>query len=260
MYPNWRDGLRGAMELIGKKHHVEWYMDKSVPAQFDPYDFILFWDDAQSEFFNQIGKYKCRKGMCLTAMPQNFDNLKKLDVVFCESTPIYEAVRAHGIRAIKAFGTDSNYFKPGSVEKDIPYFYPATFSPWKLQRNIAYLGKDLWCVGTIQPDGIEDLQACMNNNVHVEIGYFPVEKIRDYYQRAKQVVIPAVHGSERTVLEAMSCNVWPLVTNENNIKAQSYIEEYVEQKGNGKLSPREFIKRNYSTEIYAEQLMKGING
>jgi hypothetical protein len=98
----------------------------------------------------------------------------------------------------------------------------------------------------------------MEKNVHVEVGYFPAEKIRDYYQRTQNVIIPAVHGSERTVLEAMSCNVWPIVTNAENVKTQSYIEEYVAEKGSGALKPREFILKHYSTEIYAENLLKGM--
>lgn len=258
VYPNWRDGLRAAIEEIAKKHTVQWYFDKQVPAQFDPYDAIIFWDDSNSGFFSQLGKYRCKKALCLTTMPQNFDNLKLLDAVYCESTPVYEAVKASGVWAIKAFGTDTNFFTPGKVDKDIEYFYPATFSPWKLQRDIAHLGKDLWCVGTVQPDGVADLEACMKNNVHVEIGYFPAEKIKNYYQRAKKVIIPAVHGSERTVLEAMSCNVFPIVTNGDNVKAQSIIEEYVAEKGSNKLTPREFVLRHYSPDIYAFNILKGI--
>lgn len=258
IYPNWRDGLRAAVEYIGRKNTVVWYYDKSVPAQFDPYDFILFWDDDNSGFFSQLSKYKCKKGICLTTMPTNFDNLRKLDVVYCESQPVYEAVRSQGIRAIKAFGTDYDFFTSGHLQKDIEYFYPATFSPWKLQRDIAYLGDKLWCVGTVQPDGIEDLQACMNNGVHVEVGYFSPEKIKEYYQRAKQVIIPAVHGSERTVLEAMSSNVWPVVTNPENKTAQSLVDEYVSQRGSGNLKPRDFILQNYTADIYAENLLRGM--
>jgi len=59
-----------------------------------------------------IDNYKCKKGICLSAMPTDFNNLQKLDVVYCESTPVYDAVRAQGIHAIKAFGTDEKFFSP----------------------------------------------------------------------------------------------------------------------------------------------------
>ena len=94
-------------------------------------------------------------------------NLRKLDVVFCESEPIYQRIRAEGIRCIRAFGTDTDFFAPTKVKKDIEYFYPATFSPWKLQRDIAYLGDKLFCVGTVQPDGELDYKACVDAGVKI---------------------------------------------------------------------------------------------
>jgi hypothetical protein len=253
VYDNWRDGLRSALDIINKKHQVSYFLDKTVPDVTDNFDFILLWDDSNSEFFKQIDKFKCRKGICLTTDPQNFDNLRKVDVVFCESQPVYDAVRSQGIRAIKAFGTDTDFFKPGK-KKDIEYFYPATFSPWKLQREIAYLGKELTCVGTVQPDGVFDLTKCKENGVNVITDYLPVSKIRDYYQRAKRVVIPAIHGSERTVLEAMSSGIMPVVLHPENKKTFSYLTELIESG----LTPREFVIKNYSHKVYAKNLLKGI--
>lgn len=248
----WRDGLRRAMEIIGKEHTVHWYLDKDVPE--DKYDAIIFWDDSNSKLFDILDDYHGKKAICLTTDPHNIDNLRKLDAVYCESTPVYEAVRSQGVRAIKAFGTDTDYFSPKKVEKDIEYFYPATFSPWKRQSTIAHLGKELYCVGTIQPDGMYELAECLKNHVKVEEGYFPVKHIRDLYRRSKVVVIPAIHGSERTVLESMSMGIRPIV-NEENIKAYSYIKELEESK----LSPRVFVIENYSAEKYAEDILRGIS-
>src|SRR3990167_10838178 len=117
-----------------------------------------------------------------------------MNIIFAESEPVYNEVRALGLPVIKAFGTDTDFFKPKKVKKTIEYFYPATFSPWKRQRDIAYLGNKLLCVGTKQPDGKLDYQECKKAGVKIEEGYFPVEKILNYYQRAKNVIIPAYHG------------------------------------------------------------------
>ena len=258
IYDYWRDGLRAAIEVIGETHDVDIWLGEDYKAIDEAYDAYIIWGDSNErtiDFF--VGK-KGKKTLILTTMPQDFENLKKYDVIYCESTPVYEAVKAQGLRAIKAFGTDTDFFTPDpSVKKDIEYFYPATFSPWKLQRDIAHLGNKLWCVGTVQADGQEDLQACLKNGVHVAQGYFKVEHIRQLYRRTKNVIIPAIHGSERTVLEAMSCDILPFVTNEENIKAKSYIKEYLDSELE---SPREFVLKNYSHRIYAENIMKGING
>ena len=253
-YPYWRDGLRAAIEHIGKDNDVDFYLGTKPPEE--EYDAILFWGDSNCPFFRHLPNYHAKKGIILTTNPHNIDNLKGLDVVFCESTPVYEAVRLHGIHAVKAFGTDTDFFTPDeSVKKDIPYFYPATFSPWKRQRDIAHLGKELYCVGTVQPDGQEDLQACLDNGVNVAQGYFQVKEIRNLYRRAKNVIIPAVHGSERTVLEAMSSGIHPKVTNPSNVRTRSYIEE---QEISG-LSDREFVVKNYNPAQYAEKILKGFS-
>lgn len=259
-YLNWRDGHRAAFEEIAKKHEVDFILGKRLP-DYQP-DFLLFWDDSNSEVFNHLDKYNCRKGICLTTDPWNMANLRKLDVVFVESDPIYDAVRREGIRTIKAFGTDTEFFQSNeSVKKDIEYFYPATFSPWKRQSELAYLGDKLLCVGTVQPDGVDELKACIEAGVRVEEGYFPAQKIRDYYQRTQKMIIPAIHGSERTVLESMSCNIIPSVTNDANVRTKSYIEEYFTQKDGmsaREFSPRDFVIKNYSHVKFAEQLRKGI--
>lgn len=255
-FPNWRDGLRGALEYLKKEGHtVDYFMNKELPP-VDMYDAILFWDDSNSTFFNVIDKYTCKKGMILTTDPHNIDNLKKLDVVFCESMPVYEACRMYGIRAVRAFGTDIFFYKPDhKIKKDIEYFYPATFSPWKRQDAIAYLGPKLLCVGTVQPDGMEEYEACRRAQVQMRIGYFPAKQIRMYYQRAKKVIIPAIHGSERTVLEAMAMNIVPQVNPENK-RTHSYLDEYAEDVS---LTPRDFIEKFYSHVIYANKIFHALS-
>src|SRR3990167_473165 len=251
-YPLWRDGLRSALETIAEKHEVEWVLGEKEPTGDS--DFILFWGDSNCPLFNVLDKYKAKKGIILTTDPQNFDNLRKLDVVYCESQPIYVAVRRQGIRAMKAFGTDTDFFTPTDTTKDIEVFYPATFSPWKRQSALSYMGSKLYCVGTLQPDGQGELNAVANAGCKVEIGYFPVEHIRDLYRRAEHVMIPAIHGSERTVLEAMACGILPWVE-PTNIRTHSYIDDYEKS---GLTSPREFVLQNYSHTIYAENLLKGM--
>ena len=254
VYPNWRDGLRGAMEIISKKHDVDWVLGEKLPE--DKYDFILVWSDSNCEFFKHLNEYKGRKGICLTTDPTNMLNISKLDVTFVESQPIFDQIRPWGFRCIKAFGTDTDFYNPNpTIKKDIEFFYPATFSPWKKQGEIAHLGKDLWCVGIMQPDGLDEFNKCREAGVHVEVDYFPAEKIRDYYNRAKNTIIPAVHGSERTMLESMAMGIVPQVLHPENVRISSYITEFL---NSPYTEPRDFILNNYSHTIYSQQLLKGI--
>lgn len=259
-FETYRDGLKAALEEIGKEHTVIWYLDKNVPQKYDNYDFILIWSDSNCAFLNDLKDYPGRKGLCYgSTFEPNLDNLRKVDVVFVENTPMYEFIRAAGIRAIKAFGTDTDFYSPDDRLKTIPYFYPATFSPWKRQSDIAYLGNKLTCCGYMQPDGMDEYNSCVVSGVHVIPDNLPAEKVRNLYRISKEVIIPAHYGSERTVLEAMSCNIWPTIVRPDiNKNAYSYIEEYFAEKEKKNLTPREFILKFYSHHIYAKQLLKGI--
>ena len=240
--PNWRDGLRAAVEIIERDHQVDWYLDKKLPNPHD-YDFILVWDDSNTRVVDLLGQHDTRMGICLTTDPNNLTNLSNFDVVYCESDPIFEDVRKHGLHAIKAFGTDTNFFTPDDTEKDIEYFYPATFSPWKNQKEIAHLGSKLLCLGTLQPDGQEELDACQANGVQLKVGYYPAEEIRDLYRRSKKVIIPAVHGSERTVLEAKAMGIPIETTASTNSKVLSLLDKDI---------------KDFTSEKYAEALLKGM--
>lgn len=257
IFPNWRDGLRAAIEEIEKSHEVEWLIDYKIPEKDDNYSAILFWDDSESIVFGHLNRYStAKKGIFLTTDPKNFGNLRMLDAVFCESQPVLDAVNHGGAKGVFAFGTDTNFYKPNlEAKKDIEYFYPATFSPWKRQSDIAHLGNRLLCLGTIQPDGYAELEACEKTGVQRKLGYFPAEEIRGYYERAQKVIIPAVHGSERTVLEAMSMNILPEVTNSENIRTRSYVEEF--NQGDWK-SPREYVLEKFSPTTYARNILKGL--
>jgi len=260
IYDNWRDGLRGAIEHIGKTHDVDIYLGEDCMDLDEGYDVLLFWTDTTDPIIAHHRGYKARKGLFLTTDPHDIENIRHFDVVFCESDPVYDAVRRAGVHAVKAFGTDTDFYKPAVFDevaniRDIEYFYPATFSPWKLQGDIAYLGDKLWCVGTVQPDGQAHHDECVKNGCHVAVGYFKAEYILELYQRTQKMIIPAVHGSERTVLEAMACDIVPEVTNPANVRTRSYIEEY---KKSG-LSPREFVVKNYSHTKYGDTIIKAFN-
>lgn len=256
IYPNWRDGLRSALEVISKKHEVTWFMDEKLPDNYNEFDFCLFWGDSNLPPLSTLPVGKCRYGLCLSTNPTNANNIRKLDVIFCESQPVLREVRDIGGKGIFAFGTDTDFYKPDpEIPKDIEYFYPATFSPWKRQSEIAYLGSQLLCLGTVQEDGLGEFQACQAAGVQIMQGYFPAEQVRNLYRRSKSVIIPAVHGSERTVLEAMSMNLLPIIKHPENVKTASYIREY---QLSSSRSPRQFILRNYSHKAYAKELLKGI--
>lgn len=258
VYPNWRDGLRAAMEIIAKKHTVDWYIGTDVAVP-DKYDFILNWDNSTSGFLPQMQKLSGRKGLVLTTdLGMDVEALQAYHVIFPEAQPVHEQITSHGINAIKAFGTDTAFFDPWHPDEPKLYeaFYPATFSPWKRQDMFSDIYKDKGLlVGTVQPDGWDILRHCVENKTSVFIGYFPADDMRTLYAKSRKVHITGWEGSGRTVLEAMSMDI-PVQIAYDNHKAQSYVDEH-RQSG---LSFRNFVVKYYSEEVYAQKLLEGIEG
>lgn len=260
---NWRDGVRAAMEELERRGHtVEWCLGTSVKVNPES-DYILIWGDSRCAGFDYVKDHKAKKGLLLTTdLGMDINSLRKYDVVFAEAQCVVDKIKPYGIRVVKAFGTDTNYFyKDTTSHLGLPEsyeaFYPATFSPWKRQDVFASKWKDKGlCVGTVQPDGWDILKRTTDEGTKICLGYFSVDTLIDvFYTSARSVDITGWEGSGRTVLEALSMGL-PVTASEDNHKCQEYIQEWKASK----LEPREFANKFYSASVYADQLLKGING
>lgn len=261
VFPLYRDGVRGAMEVLEERGHtVRWHLGLN-PQIPDDSDFIILWDSSNSNFIPKLAKYPQRKGIILTTdLGLNLEALRAFNVVFAEAQPVVDAIKPHGIRVIKAFGTDTRFFNPAKDPHHFPdkiydAMYPSTFSPWKRQNLFA----DKWgdrglCIGTVQPDGWDILRYVVDKKTSVFVGYMPVEQLWEFYMKSKSVDITGYEGSGRTVIEAMSMNI-PVSCLPDNNKCWSYIQEW---KASG-LSPRGFVLTNYSEDNYADAILRGAN-
>lgn len=274
--PYWRDGHKAAFDILKKDHEVDFFLGTDFEIE-DKYDFMLLWDSSHSGFIPKLKDYKAKKGLCLTTdLGINIENLRNFDVIFAEAEPVYQAIRNEGIRCIKAFGTDIHFYNDEEKyrTKQFPAFYPATFSPWKRQALFAEaLGSDGVCLGTMQPDGVEIYEKCLQKGVRTLVGYVPAEIVREFYRMSKVVVVTAWEGSGRTVLEALAMNI-PIIVTRDNHKAVSYLREAGHgalvdpdpkaiqaaywQLVNKKVNSRDFVIKNYSGEVFAKQLLKGM--
>jgi glycosyltransferase involved in cell wall biosynthesis len=266
-----KDGLATAMEIIGKKHQVDWYLSGDEPT--DDYDWILVWGVSSVPFNFKIQKYKARKALMCAGHAEDIVNLRKFNVVFVESPLIFQHLKPHCNRIVLAFGVDTNFFKPLNIPKYIDAVYPATFSDWKRQDLFAdAIGPRGLCFGVIQPDGVKHFEYCQQKQVATLSGLMPQSLMNIMYNVAKTCVITSWHGSERTVLEALACNVPVVVTNDNflacsllpNIGAISCksesesIKKAFEKALTIKDNTREYVLENYTAEIYARKILEVI--
>jgi len=264
------DGLKAAMKIIGEKHQVDWYMDGKYPE--DKYDWILPWGVGSIPFNETIEKYSCKKALLCAGHPQDTRNFEKFDVIFTESPAVQNEIRAKGFHSVLAFGTDTNFFKPENQPKIVDCFYPATFSTWKRQDLFAVVGNRGLACGTVQPDGIPLLEECKKTGVRVIEGLVPSGMVARMYNMTKCVLITSWHGSERTLLEAMSCNVPVVITKDNLLTCSLANDEVIQveptpegvlvgidQAINKKVNTREYVWNNYSQHIYARKILKELN-
>lgn len=264
------DGLHAALNLIAKDHKVDWWLGGEYPP--DSYDWVIPWGVGSLPFNDTIEKYKARKALFCAGHPQDLKNIEKFECVFVESPAVYEAMRPFCWQTVLAFGTDVDLFKPENMDKIFTGFYPATFSAWKRQHLFAQgVGEGGVVCGTLQPDGLEEYAACEEAKVYTLAGLMPSVLVSRLYNLSQACVITGWHGSERTALEAMACNIPVVVTIDNELTCSLLTEEgiIVDPTPEGirdglvraqdrKVHTRDYIMGKYSHYLYAEKIREVI--
>ena len=262
------DGLHAALRLVGEKHEVVWFLAEDEPD--DTYDWILPWGVGSLPFNNTIEKYRARKALLCAGHPDDTANFNKFEVIFVESPKVLEQVRPHCRRAVLAFGTDTDLFKPTKAPKVYPTFYPATFSEsWKRQTLFARgsVRGGLAC-GVVQPDGLVGVRWCEEYGVHTLEGLVPTYIVAQLYNMAHVGIITSWHGSERTVLEMMASNLPLVITRDNELACSLVTDECIQveptaeairegfHEAYGKtVNTRQHVVDNYSHFKYAERIL-----
>lgn len=196
-------------------------------------------------------------------------------IVFVESKTYVDWMKPMGINVTQAFGTNTELFKPLKAPKVWDGFFPATGAAWKRHGLFAEALRERGLVcGWWQPHEPECLQVCLDNNTCVLHHQMP-ESLVYLYNMAKTVVVTSQDngGSQRTVLEAMACNIPVIAMSDSTMTT-----EYLVQSGSGlivdpsaplireavdilkdkQVNTREWIMQNYSEFIYAEKVKQGI--
>lgn len=149
------------------------------------------------------------------------------DLVFTESKSYIPWMKEVGVKkVVQAFGTNTEMFKPMKMTKQFDSIFPATGAAWKRHHIFAEALKDKGLVcGWWQPNEQHCLQVCLDNGCAVLHHQLP-ESLVYLYNMARTVAIPSsdVGGSQRTVLEAMACNI-PLVVASDSTMTTEYVLE-----------------------------------
>lgn len=202
------------------------------------------------------------------------------DVIFVESQVYYDRFKKNGRNVIRAFGTNTDIFKPFSQPKIFDACYPATMATWKRPELFAKaMGKRGIACGWFQPHEPHVWQTYQKHGCAL-LHHQNAESVNLIYNMSHTCVITAdsTGGCQRTVLEAMAVGIPPVV-----MKDSDKTTEYVKESGYGvivepdvteirrvvgklirhPLDPQlgqDYINSKYTHHHYAEAMRKGIEG
>ena len=198
------------------------------------------------------------------------------DLFFVESEVYKKQLESEGKRVIQAFGTNTKIFKPIKQVKIWDAIFPAVFANWKRHSLFAQAleEKGLACGYMYHDHEIECWKVCQENATMI-LEYQSAEAMNYLYNASRTCVITSDSsgGSQRTVLEAMACNI-PVIVMSDSDKTTEFIRKCgvgeivapepariraaVGKWKNSKVNTRDWVLKNHSEYIYAKKIKEGI--
>jgi len=291
-----KDGFLKALQVLRdrdgwevtffKKHEETFSFDHDcVKLQFQPDvkqaildwkpDATLHFGDFSRPILGEMKETGLPMAMCLTG--GLFDtHIDVPQIVFVESTSYLDWLKSRGVNAVRAFGTNTEVFKPLPQPKIWDACFPATFAAWKRHDLFAEaMGSRGVACGWWQPHEPQTVEVCQKYGVTL-LHHQNAESTNLIYNASRTCLVTSDSsgGSQRTILEAMACNI-PVIVNARSEKCSEFIGECgvgaieepsierfrqaVDEWKDREVNTRDFIISNYSEYIYADKLKEGIS-
>lgn len=281
---HWDDGLRSSIEIIKKKHDVTFHEPWD---DIEDVDIILYWEapctwqsSENGDHYRKVARNQLPKALLFAGGQIKPEWVQGFDLLFVESGINEKECDDWGIPWLRAFGINDTVFKPKKMKKMYDGIHQGTCASWKRQwLGAEALGEKMLIVGRPQEsdpmpfEKSKELGACV---VSEEQDY---ETIAELLNQSVALVQTSDYwgGGQRATLEAMACNVPPIVMSDSPKN-----REYVEESGYGivvepnalairqaveeikKWTPeqlnrgRDYIEKKWTAQCYAENLLKGI--
>lgn len=270
------DGLGEALLHLGKKNEVGYFEPDALSEikEFNP-DRILMHAALTEYMAEMVSEYPYKKALCFAGGPIEDSNLYPFDLYFVESEINEREFEGKGKRWMRAFGINDRIFTPKNYPKRYDGCFAGAFASWKRPELFAPLGNKIIAVGQFQESEKECYEVCQRSGVITK----PLEtreEISEWINCSHTVINPASFwgGGQRLTLEAMACDVPPIVCNDSPKNC-----EYVNESGFGlvvnpdtrsiqdaieniKADPmsggREYVMSKWSSKIYADKLEEGL--
>jgi glycosyltransferase involved in cell wall biosynthesis len=275
-FDRWNDGLRAAMRIIEQQHEVTYHEpEDDIPEV----DWILYWeapcthDSAQDGWkYKKLLQHPSKKALLFAGGPVDIRWVVGFDHIFVESEINEREFEAIGMPWSRAFGVNTDIFKPLDVPKTYDTVTHGTSASWKRQWLVCEAMHDKALVfGQFQKSDqrpFKDCEACNSCVMHEQ----PYEEANKLLNSAHVAVNCADYwgGGQRATLEAMACDL-PVIVMTDSPKNREFIEEsgYGEivepsapqialavERLKGKKFGRDYVMSKWTPQHYADAILK----
>lgn len=270
------DGLGAALGILSTRHKVGYFEPSNWVdiKEFVP-DRILYHAALTDPECDVVMDYPYKKALCFGGGSVEDRNIRDFDLYFVESEINEREFGDRGKKWMRAFGVNDSIFYPMKLEKKYDGCYAGAFAKWKRPELFAPLGNKAIAIGQFQDVEIECYEICQQSGVDTK-EYSSRYDVAVAINQSHAVVNPASFwgGGQRLTLEAMACNVPPIVLDDSP-KNREYVNEagfglivnpdfnsirdaIEDLKNNPMTGGREYVMSRWSSKIYAQKLEEGL--
>ena len=226
---HWRDGLWAAMQLLETQYTVTYH----EPTDDIPEDaVVLYWEapcttnGPNKANYDRIHNLPNKKLLLFAGGPLDKKWVEHFDLVVVESKINEEECDKLGVPHARAFGVNTDVFKPLDAPKRWLGQAHGTCASWKRQWLLCQaLGKEACVFGAFQPTDSKPFDECRKCESAV---------IEEMPYDTAAILLNSTHvsvncadfwgGGQRATLEAMACDI-PVVVMKDSPKNREFVEE-----------------------------------
>lgn len=270
------DGLYLALKRMEVDNKIGYFEpeDRKGIDEFKP-DVLLYWGALCENKKELVTTYPYKKANCFAGGPIDSTNIHGFDLYFTESTVNEDEFKAFNKPYIRAFGINEKIFKPRKLKKRYTGIFLGAFAKWKRPDLFAAsVGESGIAIGQHQVHEPGCYNVCKSWGVKV-LEEVPRNDLVRYLNQSETAVNPADvwGGGQRMTLEAMACNVPPIVMSDSPknmeyVKESGYgiicdpdidqIKDAIEIAKKQKPIGRDYILSKWTSKHYADNLIKGL--
>jgi hypothetical protein len=230
-YGQWKDGLWAAMKIIEKKHEVRYFEPTDDIEAFKP-DWILYWEAPITATGKDADKYErvCalpfKKALMFAGGEIRPMWVKDFDHLFIESQIDMDTCERYGIPHSRAFGVNTDIFKPQLQPKVWDAMLQATCASWKRTwlMTRALKSKSMVC-GRYQETDPACWERAREDGAMV-LPELSAEAVNSCLNASRCVVNSAEFwgGGQRATLEAIAAGI-PVIAMSDSPKNCEFLRE-----------------------------------